>query len=720
MIINMKKTDKTKGGARTAIGMLLMACMVIAGALLPKGTVQAAEAAITPAIDFDKTGSITIHKYEYNGSNAGTATGKEGDSANVPNTEGDKAEPLAGVEFTIYQVRTAGQLKAIYQGTTTDETMPILATYWDTANGTWQSGMPDSSLTQQGAPATTDSDGKVTFTNLPIGIYLVVETDAPSQVTKKSAFLVSIPTTVDNNSWLYDVHVFPKNATTYGQTVTLIKKGSDNKKLTGVTFVLQREGTDKTWSMVVLTNDDGSEKKLITNDDGEIRIENLVPGTYRLIETNIGDNTGYIGDFTKTYEFVVDNDGNITKKNAGDDYIVVNEGGSATITVTNEKPDMEKKVKDKDGDWKQDADYSVGDTISYQIKVKVPENIANLKTFKVTDTPNGIQYTSETLKVYQANNDGTMGADLIDATNNYTLTEDTTTSGFTVAFNTKSTAITDNAGKNIYITYDAVLLSNAASANGTVNAGNTNTVQLTYSRYTTTDSTPDDGYPDPPVEEEDTIEDTAVVYTFQMDIVKKGKDDNGNETSLQGVTFDLYRQATDADTDTDKISDADAKAAGLDTSDNQKWVKINNTTSLTTAADGKVSVTGLKNGIYYLVETATVNGYNLLSKPVKIELNVEYETDFASVSADSSTDDSTDTSTNSTIIKKKYNGVEITSNSTVNGNTIESEITILNTKGFTLPTTGGMGGFVFAVAGCMIMVAGILLFKKTKKKPENE
>ena len=58
------------------------------------------------------------------------------------------------------------------------------------------------------------------------GLYYVSETNAPANVTGKTDdFLVSLPmTNAEGDDWIYDVHVFPKNKTTYGG-VTLVKKG---------------------------------------------------------------------------------------------------------------------------------------------------------------------------------------------------------------------------------------------------------------------------------------------------------------------------------------------------------------------------------------------------------------------------------------------------------------------------------------------------------------
>lgn len=53
-----------------------------------------------PTIDFDvnKTGSITIHKYEYNGTDGVTGTGADNQ------TPPTGAEPLAGVTFKITKI----------------------------------------------------------------------------------------------------------------------------------------------------------------------------------------------------------------------------------------------------------------------------------------------------------------------------------------------------------------------------------------------------------------------------------------------------------------------------------------------------------------------------------------------------------------------------------------------------------------------------------------
>lgn len=61
----------------------------------------------------------------------------------------------------------------------------------------------------------TDGNGKTGASNLEQGLYLVIETRVPENVTSTTdPFLVSLPmTTIDGSGWNYDVCVYPKNET---------------------------------------------------------------------------------------------------------------------------------------------------------------------------------------------------------------------------------------------------------------------------------------------------------------------------------------------------------------------------------------------------------------------------------------------------------------------------------------------------------------------------
>jgi fimbrial isopeptide formation D2 family protein/LPXTG-motif cell wall-anchored protein len=169
-----------------------------------------APATAAPVVDGDQTGSITVHKYE----RPSTPTGLPNNGTEV-NTTG--LTPLSGIEFTIQQVNTID-----------------LSTNagWKNANdlsNTFDAANPSGSITAagytlgSGQAQTTTTDGTASFGNLPVGLYLVTETNYPAGVTPSAPFLVSVPLTDPNNTgnWIYDVHVYPKNSTTTAEkTVT--------------------------------------------------------------------------------------------------------------------------------------------------------------------------------------------------------------------------------------------------------------------------------------------------------------------------------------------------------------------------------------------------------------------------------------------------------------------------------------------------------------------
>ena len=78
----------------------------------------------------------------------------------------------------------------------------------------------------------TDAAGYTSASNMEQGLYLVVETRVPENVTSTcNPFLVSLPmTTIDGTAWNYDVTVYPKNQT---GNPTLDKTVRESKNSTG-------------------------------------------------------------------------------------------------------------------------------------------------------------------------------------------------------------------------------------------------------------------------------------------------------------------------------------------------------------------------------------------------------------------------------------------------------------------------------------------------------
>ena len=277
---------------------------------------------------------------------------------------------------------------------------------------------------------------------------------------------------------------------------------------------------------------------------------------------------------------------------------------------------------------------------------------------------------------------------------NYTIAKDNDGGkGFKIAFVTST--MEAYAGKKIVVTYNAKLLDSAV----TTTAGNPNTAKLEYSNKILPD-TDDGSNPNKPGEPgKDAIKDTATVYTFKLKINKKANSAGGK--NLAGVKFDLYKEV--AEGTTGAASTEDVKAAGLDT--NKTWMKI--AADLTTDENGTVEKSGLANGTYYLVETKTAKDYNLLKAPVEVTLNIVYTT---TTKVEYVIDDNGV----KTLVKHEIKTTEFKEGTATSTGTHTE--TIINKKGFDLPTTGGMGTVLFSIAGFALMAGAAFVLLKGRRK----
>lgn len=198
-----------------------------------------------------------------------------------------------------------------------------------------------------------------------------------------------------------------------------------------------------------------------TGTGGEVTVSGLKPGNYRFVEIGYGTTANdkkYIIDNNGTYEFTiaVDETGatqTVTKdENSAnkDNYDV----SGTTITIYNYAPDVDKQVYNQgDKTYTEGADYGIGDKIPYQIKVTIPENIAKLKKFNLTDTPTGLKDDTTSIVIYTKlpaeNNAGQkLGSSA------YAVKE-VGDDGFEIAFTPAS--IANYHGKTLYVCYTATL-----------------------------------------------------------------------------------------------------------------------------------------------------------------------------------------------------------------------------------------------------------------------
>ncbi|MGL6345671.1 SpaH/EbpB family LPXTG-anchored major pilin [Agathobacter rectalis] len=685
----MKKFKKMLAG-------LLGAAMVLTSFGTPAWADSATRPNL-PTIDTNQKGTLTINKYE------GTDE----------NTSKDK--PLAGVEFTIWKVAdieqdtspssnvgfkfvpvstltslTADDFKSDktkadeYTSDIYNKVLKKLNASKEVENGTLANGIKKSTV--------IDETGKASakFTDLDLGLYLVQETKAPSQIVNKTAnFLVSVPMTNENGTaWNYDVVAEPKNAAVYAG-INLIKRGTTIKadgtpetvNLAGVKFVLQSRPTGSddsvTWTKV------GS---YTTESNGTINVNDLAPNDYRFIETGLGENNGYILN-GKPYKFTVQNDGKIKVGFEKPTDI-------ATITADNEKPDLKKEVK-KGDTYANAADASIGDMVEWKVSASVPSNVDQLEKYSITDKMSDaltwVEDESALNITYKSN--GTVVNDIdpkFAETADYTLIKPADKEdgkSWTITFtDAGKKKLKDNNISSIEVTFKTKLNKKANIGS----EGNLNDAQLDYSNaiYPLVDPTnPNDGKKPG----EDHIKDQAIVYSFSIDVTKV--DGNNTTTKLEGVHFDLYKYSGTVTNPTE----SDLKGT--------YGTKIN-AADLKTDGNGKITVNGLENGDYYLVETqAAAGGYNLLKAPVKVLIAQKY-----SVKKET------------TVTKDKDGNVTSTTtvvNETFKGGASDSgtySVTIENRKGFTLPKTGDIGTAMFLIIGIGGMLAAVYIMLRGRKR----
>lgn len=726
--------------------MALSVCALPAAAAEGNTTGATTTKTSTSTIDTGKKGSITIHKYLVEGDVTGSSNYGE------KLTKEPEAEAAKDVGFSIYQVMTAKELVAYYNGKGPSE--PKASDYKIDAADKTKVTKGNTEYKSFGVEQKTDATGVTTFNQLEVGLYLVVETTKPAAVTEAVApFLVSVPMTRvgksgkdDPTQWLYDIHVYPKNSTQTG-TIYLKKQGlvggteiSNPADLNGVQFKLERLKEGKTvgdtdaWEIVTSEkNNNGiyTTDTVEENKSGTIKVDGLHPGTYRFTEVGYADSAAgvdkkYILDTAASYTFKIEAGDDGTQKvtqldTDNKDYTI----NGTTITVTNYAPDVDKQVVNRtDGNTYQEAaDYAVGDKIPYRIAVTIPTNIAKLKTFYLTDTPENLDDDKDSIKFYKndaCNNQITES--LVKETGGITSTSATNGTGFKIDFDLAK--LKTYAGKTIYITYEATLKKGA----DTTTAGNHNKVDLTYSNKIKSDTVPEDAKTD-----HNHIEDTAVVYTFQIDITKVGKDGT-DEKNLQGVEFKLYEQITHQKTPAnDVLSDEAAKALGFADTTNFSYKEI---ASGATDSNGKLTFTGLSNSgaattgasRYWLVETKTKEGYNLLGAPVEAKLDIVYKTTWKEentfdngVLVKHSHDANTETFKTPSDNDAKTNGGKQfgTEGKDTRGEDViygSLPTTIINKKGFQLPVTGGFGTLLFSGIGVLLVLAGVAVLFSMKKK----
>lgn len=371
-------------------------------------------------------------------------------------------------------------------------------------------------------------------------------------------------------------------------------------------------------------------------------------------------------------------------------------------------PTLEKKVQENKKNATDDtaygskfndvADYNIGDDVPFHLIGSVPDmSQYETYTYKFTDTfDKGFDaVNTNNVKVYLSNDkkldlegesvDTDITSYFSGTNGSIQYTAATEAQGETAGTLTVSTKDLKKAATYSKVHPQYVIVSYTAKLNANAKIGlpgNVNEAYLTYSNKPDQSGTGDNNTNDTP-------HDKVIVFTYGLDVTKV--DSKNAKTKLKDAEFKLKNS------DDKWATITDGKVTGWTATENDGAV-------LTSDADGNFKVTGLDDGTYTLVETKAPAGYNLPADGFSVTLKA------------TTVNDQTWNGTANTALTDLAVKVDQT-NGTGDVNTGLGAITIKNTQGSSLPSTGGMGTVLLYVAGIAVFVlAGATLVMALRRR----
>ena len=392
----------------------------------------------------------------------------------------------------------------------------------------------------------------------------------------------------------------------------------------------------------------------------------------------VTDGKYVISGLAAGYYLVKDQDGSLTGDNDSYTEYIIQVVGNVTATPKSDVPEVQKKVKDINDstdttktDWQDSADYDIGDSIPFQLKATLADNVSSYTTYKVVfhDTlSKGLTYNNDA-KVYI---DGT-------ETNGFAVTATVNADGTTLTVSCDDVkALSAVNSSAITVEYTAKLNENAVLGS----AGNPNEVYLEYSNNPNKSETGDN-------ETGNTPKDVAIVFTYKT-IINKVDSENA---PLTGAAFKLEKLIK-------------GKDGAADTWTTVKEFTVDETTT-------SFTFSGLDDGQYKLTETKTPAGYNTID-PIYFVIEATHDE-----TADAPTLKTLNaylTDANGTKQTEMKDGESVNIDlGTVDLTAGSITTTVVNKSGAQLPETGGIGTTIFYVLGGVLVLAAVVLLV-TKKR----
>lgn len=539
------------------------------------------------------------------------------------------------------------------------------------------------------AMSLTDINGETSATDLDLGLYLIVETKVPEDVIyTTNPWFVQLPMTDDSGDhWVYDLDCYPKNQT-------------------GVPTL---------------------EKQVRNNTDGVASVSSA-------------DNNVVVKDADK------------------DEHLKKTEYSYADTVTATEGEKLDYYWSSKLPAITSEASYITQYTFSDQMAkgITYGKNAVVAIFDKAADVPTKTDADGKTTFDVNINNIDKAGAVAVwkDSDGMFTQTYDDEKNTMVVKFTEKGLKeINPNySEKFMMILYTATVDSNDEVVLG--DKGNPNAVNLEWKRTST------DYY--------DVLKDEAIVYSYGLDMQKNFSDDasgthvDSDAGDATNVRFVIQNKTDGYFLIAEEESAGHYHVTGRTLTEGKDVTgsgKAGEATQFKPAADGKLYIAGLEADTYILTETHTDTAYSLLKDTIEIVINpttakiVGTEANVTGIQSKSDKD-STNNVGKSASEKQLADDIAVTvtaATCTVDGSNptlvadgmyaaknvattefdkaiykdaaTQSEngivkMTVLNSRGFHLPQTGGNGLFAITIAG--ILVAGVGFFALNKKKGEEQ